>query len=599
MSAVERCSIASSITTCASTRCSTTSTSTSTSTSVITAHDLVVSLEELLLQLEHIQRQVPGFEEAAGQFDFCGRWDRLHKHTSRLSECTSMSRDDEDTLLLATDFEQIKELVCDCRSFLETLEDAKIAPRHRWQKWWDKQQSGKYQRPLEALSNRLNEVIVTHVHHVWDMVPLQVEHDTDSTSTATLSHFPFTMDQMGLTAPVQSEHEELTGWHGKGCDKLSFSQRLSTSMRSTASTASTVSMDSSMRSYSTHNNSNNNNNNNGSSSNWTDSASNNNQDLLWDFSPRPLPPSGWGSNGGAPKTRRDLQEQYVQTQRLRELSQDIPVQQIRVVLAQLEAGDTSPTIVTAKTAMMTLGYFGALMVSPLAMTFGLTPQEAIHETPLEAAAVFSHYLLEFELADKDGTIATLENCVNDIYLYEGRSTRAQQHVVTTIPMLPGAIGAPNSVTRPLLLRDLIRFRNQQRQQPYRLFENNCKHFCVHALTGGDLFPKATNVDRTNLEVFYQLCQGCYVQEECFDLFTDPRMPLLPEEDEAEQEPPPMDDSSSKRRRRRMSGVDVRGLSERDLMMDDSSRRRQQLMMDDSSRRRRPVSIVQMSIDFEW
>ena len=103
--------------------------------------------------------------------------------------------------------------------------------------------------------------------------------------------------------------------------------------------------------------------------------------------------------------------------------------------------------------------------------------------------------MEFEL--ENGTIGTLENCVEDIYLYAGRSSRKQQHCVSRIPMTPGYVGSPDSLTQPLSLQDLIQFRNEQRQTPYRLWDNNCKHFVFLALTNGKLFPRASNYEEEN------------------------------------------------------------------------------------------------------
>ena len=206
-----------------------------------------------------------------------------------------------------------------------------------------------------------------------------------------------------------------------------------------------------------------------------------------------------------------------------------PVQELRVVLAQLEPGDTSPTITNARAIMMTVGMLNALGTI---MTFqqkggdGVSATDALWQTPLEAAAILTHYILEFTL--EDGTVGTIENCIHDIYLYAGRTPRRDRHCVCTIPMRPGRPHAPASlsVTRPLLLQDLIRYRNAKRQQPYRLRDNNCKHFVFHALTDGELFPAANNVaeNMTSMKPFFDTCQANYVQESTFNMFTTPSLP---------------------------------------------------------------------------
>jgi hypothetical protein len=473
-------------------------------------------MDDMLRQLLWTEWNVHGFDSAAGAVDLVGRCERLLALTGGLQTAASSST--SEATCLQEDHAELQVLLQDLSSFLSQLKEAKIAPNHRWDKWWE--QGSKYARLLHAISNRLNDFMVNYLHHIWQVVA----EDTDGTWE------PPTVEALKLCKPVLCD-EATTIWNTvNDCKRLA-----SASTRSTG-TASTVSLDSSLRSHD-------------SNAEECDNAWKSSQStapLQWDFSPRSLPTSGWGSNGGVLRRRQDRIDQYRQTQLLRDLpSQDIPVVSLKIVLAQLEAGDTSPTIVAGKTAMMTLGYLGALMVSPLAMTFGLSAKEAFQETPLEAAAVLCHYLLEFELAN--GMVGTIENCVQDIYLYGGRSTRKEQHVVCTVPMLPGAVGSPDSLTRPLLLRDLIRFRNEQRQRPYRLFENNCKHFCLQALTGGQLFPTPTNYSRKEfLQVFFALCQGCYVAKESFDLFHRPALPLAqPPAEEQDQEEDPMMERSDR------------------------------------------------------
>ena len=239
--------------------------------------------------------------------------------------------------------------------------------------------------------------------------------------------------------------------------------------------------------------------------------------LHWDFSPR-----GTTSDHKA-QSRRERMELYLKMQALRDAcksSQNKPIKELRIVLAQLGARDTnhSQMIGSAKAVITSVGMVGAVLASPFAMAVqGSSASDALLQSPKEAAASLSHYILEFEL--EDGTMGTMENCVDEVYLYAGRTHRQERHCVCRIPMRPGNEHAPNSLTRPLFFQDLLRFRNEQRQTPYSLMDNNCKHFIYQALMGGQLFPRASNQNPAAKNAFSVLCQSKYAQEQTFDMYS--------------------------------------------------------------------------------
>jgi hypothetical protein len=83
-------------------------------------------------------------------------------------------------------------------------------------------------------------------------------------------------------------------------------------------------------------------------------------------------------------------------------------------------------------------------------------------------ADFRHFHLQIELSN--GTCCILERCVDDVYLYHGESDRREQVPYFTTQNVSG-----------VTLKDLIRLRNAERQRPYDLLTNNCKHFVFYAL----------------------------------------------------------------------------------------------------------------------
>jgi len=460
--------------------------------------ELVQYLDKILDTVGALKAEVPiCFTKAVDNLDLEGRCIRLKDHLEKLSQSASVD-------LFQDDFRNFLRILQDLSSLLSTLNGSTFAPERAWVRWF-RSGSGKFIKQLENVSNQLNDAIADHI--------LNVNINLPDNEVSEEKNFPPTIDDMQLSRAVNNAEEEQEApvltfsantrlclqEPDKNTERFSIGTASTASLSSTSSPSNCFELDA-------------------NSILSVDEAINATK-VYWDFSPREIRQhKWWGSSSNVSRSRKDRIELCIKTQVLREMPQNIPVKELRVVLAQLEAGDTSPGIVAGKAAVSTIGALGALLVSPLVDLGGVSAKDAISHTGDSAGAVFSHYLVEFEL--ENGTVGTIENCVEDVYLYAGRSSRPLQHVVSRIPMAPGSMGSPDSLTKSIYLRDLIRFRNEERQRPYRLLDNNCKHFTYNALTSGRLFPKAGNFEGDSTDAFFTVCQGCYVQKDSFPLFAD-------------------------------------------------------------------------------
>jgi hypothetical protein len=442
---------------------------------------------QIITTIRSLKGEIPAFAEVANAGDLEGRCNRLQAHFKRLSQSSSVD-------LFQRDFDVFHILFQDLRRFLTSLRDNEISKATAPQRFWFTTRGGKYTKQWARLNNQLNDAIADHVLNVSVNIPEREVHED--------KNWPPTIEHMQLSKPsnctsVEEQQEALMLVARRSIEETDNGEEKKDDIDDNNAAKMMNASSTSILRCGVPNL------------------------LHWDFSPRQEKRQRgggglFGSSSNASKSRKDRTELYVKTQVLRDMPQDTPLKELRVVLSQLEPGDTSPGIMAGRAVMMSIGTLGALLVTPLIDLGGISAKEAMTQAPLEAAAVFSHYLIEFEL--EDGTLGTLENCVEDVYLYAGRSSRPQQHIVCRIPMTPGSMGSPDSVTEPLYLRDLIRFRNEERQLKYNLLTNNCKHFVLKALSSGRLFPKATNLDQESLDVFFAVCQGCYVQRDTFSLF---------------------------------------------------------------------------------
>ncbi|CAB9519787.1 expressed unknown protein [Seminavis robusta] len=176
-------------------------------------------------------------------------------------------------------------------------------------------------------------------------------------------------------------------------------------------------------------------------------------------------------------SRKDRKAYYERLIAVRAIDQAARVTEIRVVLANLDPGDTTFPVHAAKTVLtvsgvVTGGIVGAInglvsMVKTGSVSKGF---DSAKQTATSAVSVcrnsFLHWLMEIDL--QDGSTCTLERCADDVYLYEGKSSRQNQHCVFKIPV--------NNSFAEYSMRQLIRFRNKQRKVPYNLHGNNCVHF---------------------------------------------------------------------------------------------------------------------------
>jgi len=484
--------------------------------------ELVEFLGDIIISIQTLKQEIPAFQQATDAVDLEGRCLRLKAHFERLGASPSV-------VMFQQDFDMFEVLLQKLNAFLTPITEAKVARAvtpQSWERHFALSSStssdsskgssggrdGKYTKSLARLNNLLNDTIADHILNLSVNIP-EKEVNEDK-------KWPPTIEYMRLSKPSnKAEIVEEETREKQEALKMNFTAQT----RRIIEQAQMDVMDDSAMSASCRRRLDD-----GDDSEYDpgmDASSTSilrcgNPRLHWDFSPMEFKPSAgvFGSSSNFSKSRKHRIELYIKTQVLREMPQDTQVMELRVVLSQLEPGDTSPGIMAGKAAMMSIGTLGALLVAPLIDLGGVSAKEAVSQAPLEAAAVFSHYLMEFEL--EDGTIGTLERCNEDVYLYAGRSSRPQQHTVSRIPMIPGCMGSPDSLDEPLFLRDLIRFRNEERQDKYSLLSNNCKHFVQKALSSGQLFPRANNLDEESLDAFFAVCQGCYVQGDQFSLFCD-------------------------------------------------------------------------------
>lgn len=115
--------------------------------------------------------------------------------------------------------------------------------------------------------------------------------------------------------------------------------------------------------------------------------------------------------------------------------------------------------------------------------------------------MFCHYVVQFQL--ENGLIGTIEHCVDDIQLYEGKSTRNEKHVVLDVDLIH------LDINKSLL--DLVRLRNQHRKTPYCLWSNNCKHFAFQALNAliGNVYYISHRKVVLEVNRFCSMCQYMY------------------------------------------------------------------------------------------
>ena len=130
---------------------------------------------------------------------------------------------------------------------------------------------------------------------------------------------------------------------------------------------------------------------------------------------------------------------------------------------------------------------------------------------------FLHFLVEIEL--EDGTMCTLERCADDVYLYEGESSRRKKHCVLI-----------NEHVYGISLGDLIRIRNEERKVPYKLHGNNCIDFAWKTLRylfrknnffvdkhSDDGWISSNNQLKSKLE-FAGLCRSFYQTNETASIY---------------------------------------------------------------------------------
>jgi len=218
----------------------------------------------------------------------------------------------------------------------------------------------------------------------------------------------------------------------------------------------------------------------------------------WDFSRAPSSTSNtrFGSLSNSCSSRKARQVYYSNIQALRALDQTTPITQLRVCLANLDPGDTTPAMLVGRTLMtsvaapvygLTAGVaFGAKALLTGRNCLGQPSEGVLRDAKFGASSafqfaknVFSHFLLEFDLEkeESNGTnttvTGTLERCVDDVHLYQGESSRANKKCVFYV----NCSSSNSSLPQPRLrLVDLILYRNETRQLVYGVKGNNCKDF---------------------------------------------------------------------------------------------------------------------------
>jgi hypothetical protein len=218
--------------------------------------------------------------------------------------------------------------------------------------------------------------------------------------------------------------------------------------------------------------------------------------MPWDFTRVPTATNLWGvaasstSSQSSYASPRDRQLYYARIQALRALDPNTRITQIRVCLANLEQGDTTPAVQMGRAMVTALvapayGFTAGLAFGIRALTtghnyLGNPTQGVLQDATFGASAAFQfikhtflHFMLEFQL--ENSMTCTMERCVDDVHLYEGQSSRANKKCVFYVNT---GTTSTNGASLPVVrLRDLIQFRNEKRHCPYGINNgNNCKEF---------------------------------------------------------------------------------------------------------------------------
>ena len=183
-----------------------------------------------------------------------------------------------------------------------------------------------------------------------------------------------------------------------------------------------------------------------------------------------LPLASYASN-------KDNQIYHSRVQRLLVLDQSIHVTAVRVCLAHLDPGDSTYAVRAGKLAGKVAA--GAPLALPTAMLkedprtirqdrLGGYLNRSWTRASNNWTNRFLHFLLELDL--EDGTMCTLERCADDVYLYEGESSRRKKQCVLS-----------NEHVKGISIGDLIRIRNEERKVSYKLNGNSCIDFAWKTL----------------------------------------------------------------------------------------------------------------------
>ena len=194
----------------------------------------------------------------------------------------------------------------------------------------------------------------------------------------------------------------------------------------------------------------------------------------WDVAEAPSGKSMLGTRSplASYASNKDNQIYHSRVQRLLVLDQSTCVTAVRVCLAHLDPGDTTFAVRAGKLAGKVVA--GAPLALPTAMLkedprtirqdrLGGYLNRSWTRASNNWTNKFLHFLVELDL--EDGTMCTLERCADDVYLYEGESSRRKKHCVLANDNING-----------ISLGDLIRIRNEERKVPYKLNGNSCIDF---------------------------------------------------------------------------------------------------------------------------
>ena len=204
---------------------------------------------------------------------------------------------------------------------------------------------------------------------------------------------------------------------------------------------------------------------------------------------------------------------------------NVGIKSISVVLSKLEYGDTSNHIYATQGVMKVARPFIALAAIPillgglaadlggLALGYEEPPTNDSFAAKTSRLAngiraqtnILVHFSVEFEL--DIGIRGTIENCVDDIHLYEGGVSRGEEFCVLFANL--------EEIGRTCSFNDLVRIRNEERVRPYSSTSNNCKHFAFHVIKSLVGEYDGRDLKRDTFQGFRNSCQNAYSDKRQF------------------------------------------------------------------------------------